>query len=71
MVVNMVNDEGKQVSLYSIRPSRYQFEFNTVAAANGSVFGQLSLAGPGRPAGSFSAWMVIQTHRDSRPVNTR
>jgi hypothetical protein len=34
----MVNDEGKQVSLYSIQPSRYRFELSTVAAANGGVF---------------------------------
>jgi hypothetical protein len=31
----MVNDEGKQVSLYSFQPSRFQFEFNPIAAANG------------------------------------
>jgi hypothetical protein len=71
MVVDMVNDEGKQVSLYSIQPSRYQFEFNTVAAANGGVFGQLSLVEPGRPAGSFSAWIVFQTHCGNRKTNTR
>jgi hypothetical protein len=46
VVADMVNDEGKQVSLYSIQPSRFQFEFNPIAAANGGVFGQLSLVVP-------------------------
>jgi hypothetical protein len=46
VVADVVNDEGKHVSLYSIQPSRFQSEFNPVSAANGGVFGQLSLVVP-------------------------
>jgi hypothetical protein len=46
VVADMVEDEGKQVSLYSIQPSRFQFEFKPVAVVNDGVFGELSLVGP-------------------------
>jgi hypothetical protein len=52
MVVDMVNDEGKQVSLYSIQPSRFQFEFNPVAAADGGRIWP-TVAGWTRPSCRF------------------